>query len=176
MASIPVFRIMRTGVIKNVPLDVSENDILNEFNSSCKIVSVKCLNIRERKNGELISIPSRTVMVRFRGQSLPRAISFLYVNFPVLPYFPRVLMCCSCFRYEHVSAECKGLVVPDAATIGTSTRRTASANKCLPYVVTVEESISLSPLSALYTYVRNKSMPTLPLRMYYISRLALGLV
>ncbi|KYN39838.1 hypothetical protein ALC56_05778 [Trachymyrmex septentrionalis] len=98
---------MRTDVIKNVPLDVSEDDILREFNSY-KILSAKRLNIRERKNGELIFTPSRTVMIKFRGQLLPRSIIYLYVNFPIFLYFPRVLICFSCLRYGHVSADCKG--------------------------------------------------------------------
>jgi len=33
---------------------------------------------------------------------------YLYVNFSVLPYFPRVLTCFSCFWYDHVSDDCKG--------------------------------------------------------------------
>ncbi|KYN12411.1 hypothetical protein ALC57_15416 [Trachymyrmex cornetzi] len=45
-ASIPAFRILRTGVVKNVPLDISENDILNHFTSPYKIVSAKRLNVR----------------------------------------------------------------------------------------------------------------------------------
>ncbi|KYQ54669.1 hypothetical protein ALC60_06476 [Trachymyrmex zeteki] len=35
-------------------------------------------------------------MIKFRGQFLPHSVSYLYVNFPVSPYFPRVLMC-----FEH---------------------------------------------------------------------------
>ncbi|KYQ55984.1 hypothetical protein ALC60_05098 [Trachymyrmex zeteki] len=80
-ASIPPFRVIRTGVIKNVPLDISEDDIIYHFASPNKIVSVRRLNIR--------------------------TLTYLHINFPVLPYFPRVLMCFSCLRYGHVSSDCK---------------------------------------------------------------------
>ncbi|KYQ51274.1 hypothetical protein ALC60_09637 [Trachymyrmex zeteki] len=106
-ASIPSFNILRTGVIRNVPLDISENDVVNLFSSQFKILSAKRLNIRTRKDGELITSPSRTVLIKFRGQNLPRAVTFLHVNFPVYPYIPRVLMCFSCLRYGHVNADCK---------------------------------------------------------------------
>ncbi|KYN22262.1 hypothetical protein ALC57_05347 [Trachymyrmex cornetzi] len=45
--------------------------------------------------------------MKFRGQCLPRSVTYLHVSFPVLPYFPRVLMCFSCLRYGHVSSDCK---------------------------------------------------------------------
>ncbi|KYQ51915.1 hypothetical protein ALC60_08977 [Trachymyrmex zeteki] len=107
-AFIPSFNILRTGVIRNVPLDISENDVVNLFSSQFKILSAKRFNIRSRKDGEITTSPSRSVLIKFRGQFLPRAVTFIHVNFPVYPYFPRVLMCFSCLRYGHVKADCKG--------------------------------------------------------------------
>lgn len=107
-AFIPAFRVLRTGIIKNVPLDVSDEDIIRNFISTYKIGSVKRLNFRTRTEGELITTPSQTISIKFRGQLLPGSVKYLHVNFPVLPYFPRVLMCFSCLRYGHVSADCKG--------------------------------------------------------------------
>lgn len=40
-ASIPAFRIMRTGLIKNVPDDISDDEIIESFESPCKIISAK---------------------------------------------------------------------------------------------------------------------------------------
>ncbi|KYN06196.1 hypothetical protein ALC62_02858, partial [Cyphomyrmex costatus] len=77
-AFIPSLNILRTGVIRSVPLDILEDDITKQ-----------------------------TVLVKFREQFLPRSVSFLYVSFPVSPYIPRVLMCFSCLRYGHVIADCK---------------------------------------------------------------------
>ncbi|KYM96984.1 hypothetical protein ALC62_12361 [Cyphomyrmex costatus] len=78
IAFIPSFNILRTGVIRNVPLDISEDDIAK-----------------------------RTVLIKFRGQFLPRSVFFMHVSFPVSPYFPRVFICFSCLRYGHVIANCK---------------------------------------------------------------------
>ncbi|KYN17557.1 hypothetical protein ALC57_10134 [Trachymyrmex cornetzi] len=122
-ASIPAFRILRTGVIKNVSFDISENDILNHFTSPYKIVSAKRLNVRIFKDGESTFAPSRTILVKFRGQCLPRSVTYLHVSFPVMPYFPRVLMCFSCLRYGHVSSDCKSK--PRCARCGSQKHPTA---------------------------------------------------
>ncbi|EGI62298.1 hypothetical protein G5I_09381 [Acromyrmex echinatior] len=51
-AFIPTFRVMRTGLIKNVPANISDEEILNNFKSPYKIISVKRLNrrIKEGRN------------------------------------------------------------------------------------------------------------------------------
>ncbi|KYM98340.1 hypothetical protein ALC62_10950 [Cyphomyrmex costatus] len=105
-AFISSFNILRTGIIRNIPLDISENEIINHFFSQFKIISVRRLNIRLRKDETTFS-PSRTILVKFRGQYLPRSVSYMHVSFPVFPYFSRVLICFSCLRYGHINADCK---------------------------------------------------------------------
>ncbi|KYQ56040.1 hypothetical protein ALC60_05023 [Trachymyrmex zeteki] len=84
-ASIPAFRILRSGVIKNVSLDISEDTIQNDFSSTAKIISV-------------------------RAKSPP--LAYLYVRFfSVMPYIPRVLMCFACLRFGHISLIVKVLHV-----------------------------------------------------------------
>ncbi|KYQ50100.1 hypothetical protein ALC60_10793, partial [Trachymyrmex zeteki] len=97
----------RTGVIKNVPLDISKETILKEFNSHTKIISARRLQRKVRKDGKDELLPSLSVLVKFQGQLLPCALSYIYVSFPVIPYIPRVLMCFSCLRFRHISADCK---------------------------------------------------------------------
>ncbi|KYN22668.1 hypothetical protein ALC57_04929 [Trachymyrmex cornetzi] len=104
-AFISAFNVLSKGVIRNVPSDISESDVMNFFSSPCKILSTKRLSFRSHKDGEIVTFPSRTVLGALL--LLSRAITFLHVNFPVSPYFPRVLMCFSCLRYGHVSADCK---------------------------------------------------------------------
>ncbi|XP_018309251.1 uncharacterized protein [Mycetomoellerius zeteki] len=106
-ASIPAFRVMRTGVIKNVPLEVTDEMILNEFNSTAKIVSVRRLHRKIRKDDKDVLTPTLSVLAKFQGQLLPRALTFMHVSFPVLPYIPRVLMCFACLRFGHISSDCK---------------------------------------------------------------------
>ncbi|KYN05833.1 hypothetical protein ALC62_03234 [Cyphomyrmex costatus] len=106
-ANIPAFRVMRTGVVKNVPVDISEETIVKEFTSQAKILSVRRLQRKVKKDGKDELLPSLSVLVKFQGQVLPRAITFLHVSFPVFPYIPRVLMCFSCLRFGHISSGCK---------------------------------------------------------------------
>ncbi|KYQ54048.1 hypothetical protein ALC60_07044 [Trachymyrmex zeteki] len=108
-ASIPAFRVIRTGIIKNVPLDISEETILKEFNSHAKIISARRLQRKVRKDGKDELLPSLSVLIKFQGQLLPRALSYIYVSFPVFPYIPHVLMCFSYLRFGHISADCKSI-------------------------------------------------------------------
>ncbi|KYN02861.1 hypothetical protein ALC62_06311, partial [Cyphomyrmex costatus] len=66
-ASIPAFRVMRTGVAKNISLDITEENILKDFSSQAKILSVK----------------------RLQHQLLPRSLTYMHVSFPIIPYIPR---------------------------------------------------------------------------------------
>ena len=93
-ASILAFRVMRIGVIKNVPLDISEEMIRDEF-SSVVIVSVRRLCRRKRKDGKDKLIPTYSVLAKFQGQVLPQSLTFMHVSFPIILYISRVLMCFS---------------------------------------------------------------------------------
>ncbi|KYN17765.1 hypothetical protein ALC57_09954 [Trachymyrmex cornetzi] len=157
-ASIPAFRILRTGVVKNVPLDISENDILNHFTSPYKIVSAKRLNVRMFKDGESTFVPSRTILVKFRGQCLPRSVTYLHVSFPVMPYFPRVLMCFSCLRYGHVSSDCKSK--PRCARCGSQKHPTVEdcPRDQLPPICCNCGGQHLPSFSGCPTYVRHKQI------------------
>ncbi|KYQ60791.1 hypothetical protein ALC60_00138 [Trachymyrmex zeteki] len=121
---------MRTGVVKNVPLDISEETILKEFNSPTKIISVRRLQRKVRMNSKDELLPSLSVLVKFQGQLLSRALSYMYVSFPVLPYIPRVLMCFSCLRFGHISADCKS--TPRCARCGQNRHDNQEHRRNLP--------------------------------------------
>jgi len=62
---------MRTGVIKNVSLNISEEMIRNEFSFVAKIVSVHKFCRRERKD---------SVLAKFQGQVFPQSLTFMHAS------------------------------------------------------------------------------------------------
>ncbi|KYQ54071.1 hypothetical protein ALC60_07025 [Trachymyrmex zeteki] len=150
-AFIPPFNVLRTGVIRNVPLDISEKDVVNHFSS-------------------------QTIMIKFRSQNLPRAISFMHVNFPVFPYIPRVLMCFSCLRYGHVNADCKSK--PRCSRCGNprhSVPEECSRLRLPPICCNCGGNTSPRPRRVPPTCGTNKSIHSRLWKMYLMSRLATDL-
>lgn len=107
-AFIPAFRVMRTGVVKDIPLDICEDDLLTAIETQVKIISVRRMNMKTRVDGTVQYIPSRTVLLRFEGQVLPDSVALYKMRLPVTPYIPRVIICYNCFRYGHIGEACKG--------------------------------------------------------------------
>ncbi|KMQ89364.1 hypothetical protein RF55_11020 [Lasius niger] len=77
---IPLYRTTRRGIIRNVPLDLSKEEIRREIDSEVVVSSIKRLNRRKRNSDSSLSdvvdsdsrlTPSNTVLVTFRGQILP---------------------------------------------------------------------------------------------------------
>jgi len=66
-AFIPTYRIIRTGIVKNIPQHIDEAGLLEFFNSPCKVTEVRWLNRCIRTDGETKYIPSRTVCLKFAG-------------------------------------------------------------------------------------------------------------
>ncbi|KYN31600.1 hypothetical protein ALC56_14098 [Trachymyrmex septentrionalis] len=61
-----------------MPQDISEETILNEFSSAVKIVSVRRLFRKVRKDGKDELIPTQSVLAKFQDQNLPRALTFMH--------------------------------------------------------------------------------------------------
>ncbi|XP_071580042.1 uncharacterized protein [Temnothorax nylanderi] len=107
VAFIPSFKIMRIAIVKGIPLCHSDNEIIQEIESSVKIISIQRLNRRVKKNGESVFEPSKTILIKFEGQTLPLEISIFKTKLKVEPYIPQIQICFSCFRFGHISSSCR---------------------------------------------------------------------
>ncbi|KMQ82285.1 hypothetical protein RF55_23522 [Lasius niger] len=97
VALIPLFRTSCKGIIRNVPIDFSEQVILEKIFSSINVKAVNRLNRKiihhKDKNKEKESsvsqeyAPSLSVAITFEGQKLPKHITLFYVRYPVRPEF-----------------------------------------------------------------------------------------
>ncbi|XP_071582343.1 uncharacterized protein [Temnothorax nylanderi] len=107
IAFIPSFKIMRIAIVKGIPLCLSDNEITQEIESSVKIISIQRLNRRVKRNGESVFEPSKTILIKFEGQTLPLEIAIFKTKLKVEPYIPQIQICFSCFRFGHISSNCR---------------------------------------------------------------------
>jgi len=106
-AFIPTHRVLRTGIVRDVPQDFSLERLRESMTSTTKILEIYRLNRRTNVEGEIKYLPSRTICVKFAGQFLPHFVSICNYRYPVSPFIPKAQICFSCFRVGHMSKNCK---------------------------------------------------------------------
>lgn len=103
--------VRRLGVIKGIDTSIGDEDLKELIKpisgEQFTILQVKRLNRRKSVDNENIYIPTQSVLVTFRGQKLPSAISVFRVICSVEPYIQKVVQCLKCLRYGHISTHCK---------------------------------------------------------------------
>lgn len=113
-AYVPRFILFRHGIVRGVDTTLSEQDILEEiqpmFLVDAKIVAVRRFNRRVIEENVAKYVPTGTIQVTFRAQSLPTHISIYYVRCEVEKYVPKVLQCRKCLRFGHTEKSCKGQI------------------------------------------------------------------
>ncbi|CAH2098697.1 unnamed protein product [Euphydryas editha] len=99
------------GVIRDIDLDLSGEDILESIKSSngCKILSVKRLS--RRNSLEPGWLPSETVRLCFLGSSRPEYITIHNLRVRVEPFVFPVTQCSRCWRFGHVVKFCPSIKV-----------------------------------------------------------------
>lgn len=114
-AFIPSYFVSSQGVIRSVPLDISEQElkdnleVLGFHHNNSAILEVRRLSRKtindETKKPEYV--PSQTVLLTFNSKSLPSKVAIYNTSINVDPYTPPVKMCWNCLRYGHISKYCK---------------------------------------------------------------------
>lgn len=82
---IPSYRVLRTGIVKGIDQSLSSECIKDNIRSSARILEVQRLNRLMTINNQVSYIPSRTLCIKFAGQSLPREISLFNAKYIVEP-------------------------------------------------------------------------------------------
>ena len=103
-AFIPNFRVIRLGIVRNIPLDILMEDLKEHAISSVPIINAKRF---ERKDQHGKFIPTSTVLLTFDDQTLPQEIKIFFNRCSVVPYFSQPKVCFGCFRHDHVKSICK---------------------------------------------------------------------
>ncbi|KAJ0178818.1 hypothetical protein K1T71_005593 [Dendrolimus kikuchii] len=92
------------GVIKDIDIDVTEEDILNNFKSDKEIIGVKRLKRRNHVSGKWE--PSECVRVCFEGSALPK-YSYIFRSLTTVhTYIYPITQCSRCWRFGHTMKTC----------------------------------------------------------------------
>lgn len=109
-AFIPSFNITRMGVVRGVPIDWSEEEILKNLSvpiGSGNIIKVRRLNRKTIINEKREFVPIETVVLTFDGQVLPPRVFLFYNALPVNLYIYPTIQCFNCCRYGHIKGQCR---------------------------------------------------------------------
>jgi len=108
-AFIPSYKILRTGIVRDVLSceDISVELLRESISSPIKVLELHRLNRRVKMSNEIQYVPSHTVCLKFVGQSLPRFIYLFNCRYLVLPFIPKTRICFACFRIRYLSKTCK---------------------------------------------------------------------
>jgi len=107
-ALVPLHRILRTDIIRDVPQDFTIDILKDSIASPIRVLEIHRLNRRTKIENEIKYLLSRTVCIKFSGQSLPQYIYLYNCRYAVFPYIPKARICFNCFKVGHVSKVCKG--------------------------------------------------------------------
>ena len=75
------------GVISGVPVDISEEEILEALQNQ-KVKQATRMTKKNKEQGEQ-KIPLKTVILSFETNKLPEDVQIWYQNFQIKPYIPQ---------------------------------------------------------------------------------------
>lgn len=90
------------GIIRDIELDLSEEELLENISSVNEVITAKRLNKKDR--GEWVQ--SETFRIGFKGSSLPTHILLFELRIKVEPYTFPVTQCSKCWRFGHIAKMC----------------------------------------------------------------------
>ncbi|XP_036146450.1 uncharacterized protein LOC118646828 [Monomorium pharaonis] len=113
VAYIPSFKVLRTGVIRDISPDISKEEFLEGlewpdiYQYKLNIIKVERLKFLDRKNNNLLK-PSSSMKITFESNLLPEYIYLYKVKHRILPFINKVRKCTICCRWGHSNKLCRG--------------------------------------------------------------------
>ena len=112
-AFIPTHVVSCQGIVFDVDEDLSEEELIQNYKSKVKIISIRRRNKRtDKKDAEnrFIYTASSVVLVTFEGKILPEYIQFYNSARTVQQFIHPVIQCFNCLEYGHTSSLCKSKI------------------------------------------------------------------
>lgn len=103
-AYIPRHLISVTGVIAGIPLDITEDEILEDI--ICEYPVMQVYRMNRFVNGQ--KEPTQRMSITFRASKLPESIKIFHCSLRVRAFFKKAVLCLKCLRYNHKQENCKG--------------------------------------------------------------------
>ena len=104
--SIPKYKLLKKGIIKDIPVDFSESELMEMIQSPYTVHEIKRMYKYDRVKKERFPIPM--VIVTFVSNFLPEFVKFDYFKTEVNLYIRPVALCYNCFKYGHFRTFCRG--------------------------------------------------------------------
>lgn len=111
-AFIPTFTVTRMGVIRGVPTDWEDDEIIENISVpiGCgKIIKMRRLKRKINVNNNVQFVNTGTIVVTFDGQVLPTRVYMCYTALTVDLYIYPTVQCYNCCRYGHVKNQCRSV-------------------------------------------------------------------
>lgn len=107
-AFIPRMLLETTGIIKNVPISLTEKDIYHNTISAKKITRIERIKKRsEPKDPNSKLVDTRSIKITFEGPELPETVCIYGVHEKPEIYIYPVKICTKCWRLGHKEIACK---------------------------------------------------------------------
>ena len=106
-AIIPRHRTTDQGVIRDVDITITNEEILEHMEAICPLIEVYRFSRKIYNDGIAEYLPTKTVKLTFRGQYLPQVVYLFRVRFTVETYIQPVMQCKNCYKYGHPTKYCR---------------------------------------------------------------------
>ena len=110
LAIIPMYHVSRMGIIKQIPVDWSMEELVSALEYPCNcgpVIKARRLNRKTVNNGTTVWLPTQTVVITFYGQTLPSKVFCFHTAIPVDIYQLPTIQCLNCCRFGHVKSQCR---------------------------------------------------------------------
>lgn len=107
-AYIPRFMTTKQGVIKNVDVALTDEEIRQEITCDKEILNVRRYTKKINNNGSEQIVQQPVCVITFKSQRLPDYVYLYSVRCQVEPYVPPQIQCFICLQFNHRSSQCRG--------------------------------------------------------------------
>lgn len=97
--------ITTVGVVKNIDLSMSTEEILQNCSCDCKILNIERMTRWDTEKSE--SVPSNNIKITFRSNKIPDLFKIYFVSRKIEYYIPKPILCKKCLCYGHTTKQCK---------------------------------------------------------------------
>lgn len=101
-AYIPLFYTTKSGIVRDIPVEISEEELRNDIRCEFPILDIFRFNKKGNKE-----IKISVIKITFQTQVLPQYIKLHGVRAPVIPFIPTTIICHRCLRYGHKYENCR---------------------------------------------------------------------
>lgn len=110
LVSIPTYHITRMGILQQVPLEWTLEELVLGLQSpeNCgPVIRARRLNRKIMRDGKTDWVPSSSVVLTFQGQNLPNHIYCYNHSMPVQIYHQPIIQCRNCCFFGHTATQCR---------------------------------------------------------------------